>query len=231
MARCTPIPISLTERERSQLEALVRQHTTPQQLATRARVILAAEAGTGVREAAAERRVSRSLVQRWRRRWREREGLALSARLSDDPRSGTPPTFTPEQICTIIALACERAVREEVELARWTHADLAEEAAARGIVESISAHSIGRFLREVDLKPHRVQGWINTPRDGDFETRCRDVCETDRLAHKRAAEGIETRSIDEMTGVQALERAAPTQPARGASSGKRSSTFVTAPSR
>jgi putative transposase len=72
MARCTAIPLSLTHRERTQLEALVRQHTTPQQLALRARIILEAEAGAGVRETAASLQVSRSLVQRWRRRWRER---------------------------------------------------------------------------------------------------------------------------------------------------------------
>jgi transposase len=79
-------------------------------------------------------------------------------------------------------------------------------------VERISAHSVGRFLREVDLKPHRTRGWINTPRDADFASKCQDVCQTYRLAPERAAAGIETRSIDEMTGVQALERAAPTQP-------------------
>jgi transposase len=214
MARCTPIPVALTDRERSQLEALVRQHTTPQQLAMRARIILAADAGHGVRETAASVQVSRSLVQRWRRRWRERADQPVVERLSDDPRAGTPATFTPEQICALIALACEPAMRDGVALARWTHADLAEEATARGIVERISAHSVGRFLREADLKPHRVQGWINTPRDGDFAERCRAVCETYRLAPQRAAAGIETRSIDEMTGVQALERAAPTQPMR-----------------
>jgi hypothetical protein len=43
---------------------------------------------------------------------------------------------------------------------------------------------------------------------------CQDVCEAYRLAPARAAAGSETRSIDEMTGVQALERAAPTLPMR-----------------
>jgi HAMP domain-containing protein len=64
--------ISTTHRERTQLEALVRQHTTPQQLAIRARIIRAAAAGAGVGETAASLQVSRSLVQRWCRRWRER---------------------------------------------------------------------------------------------------------------------------------------------------------------
>ncbi|WP_245969543.1 transposase [Thiocapsa rosea] len=101
-----------------------------------------------------------------------------------------------------------------VPVTHWTHAALAEEVIARGIVTEISAHSIGRFLREVDLKPHRTRGWINSPRDAQFEDKCRDVCETYCLAPERAAAGIQTRNIDEMTGVQALERAAPTLPMR-----------------
>ncbi|HCS92313.1 MAG: IS630 family transposase [Thiohalocapsa sp. PB-PSB1] len=205
---------------------MVRQHKTPQQLATRARIILEADAGRGVSETAAALQVSRSLVQRWRRRWRERADQPLEQRLSDAPRPGTPATFTPEQICALIALACETPVREGVTLTRWTYPDLAAEAIEREIVESISPHSIGRFLREVDLKPHRVEGWINTPRDGDFTERCHDVCETDRLAPERAAEGIETCSIDEMTGVQALERAAPTKPVRPGSAERQEFEYI-----
>jgi transposase len=226
MPLCTPEPVSLTDRERTQLQALVRQHKTPQQLATRARIILEADAGRGVSETAAALQVSRSLVQRWRRRWRERADQPLEQRLSDAPRPGTPATFTPEQICALIALACETPVREGVTLTRWTYPDLAAEAIEREIVESISPHSIGRFLREVDLKPHRVEGWINTPRDGDFTERCHDVCETDRLAPERAAEGIETCSIDEMTGVQALERAAPTKPVRPGSAERQEFEYI-----
>jgi transposase len=71
---------------------------------------------------------------------------------------------------------------------------------------------VGRFLRDVKLKPHRTRGGINTPGDADFAAKCRDVFQTYQLAPERAAAGIETHSIDEMTGVQALERAAPTSP-------------------
>jgi transposase len=177
-------------------------------------IILEADAGRNVSETAARLQVSRSLVQRWRRRWRQRADRTLVQRLADEPRSGTPPTFTAEQICMLIALACETPVRDGVQLARWTYVDLAAEAIEREIVDSISPHSIGRFLREIDLKPHRVEGWINTPRDGDFAARCRAVCDTYQRAPERAAEGIETCSIDEMTGVQALEHAAPTKPVR-----------------
>ena len=59
-----------------------------------------------------------------------------------------------------------------------------------------------------------MRGWLTPKPDEQFEAKCQDICETYRLAGERAAAGIETVSIDEMTGVQALERAAPTLPLR-----------------
>jgi transposase len=214
MARCAAAPVRVTTKHRHRLEAIVRQHHAPRSLVMRARIILMAGAGVGVRETARELDVGRATVQRWRARWRTSEGQAFAERLRDAPRPGTPPTFEPEQICAIIALACESPSDSGRPFTHWTQATLAAAAVGSGIVESISAHSVGRLLREVDLKPHRTRGWINTPRDADFESKCRDVCQTYQLAPERAGTGIETRSIDEMTGVQALERAAPTQPMR-----------------
>lgn len=214
MALCSAVPVSVSTKHRRRLEAIVRQHNAPQSLVLRARIILMADDGSGVRETAETLETGRSTVQRWRKRWRASEGEPFVERLCDAPRPGTPPTFTPEQICEVIALACEPPSENGRPFTHWTHESLAATAVECGIVESISAHSVGRFLREVDLKPHRTEGWINTPRDADFSPKCHDVCETYRLAPQRALAGIETRSIDEMTGVQALERAAPTQPMR-----------------
>ncbi|NCA72765.1 MAG: helix-turn-helix domain-containing protein, partial [Sphingobacteriia bacterium] len=214
MARCVAAPIDLTNKPRHRLEAIVHQHSAPQSLVMRARIILLGATGTGVRETAEQLRLGRATVQRWRARWQATSGRPFRERLADAPRPGTPATFTPEQICAIIALACENPSDTGLPITHWTHSTLAEEAIARGIVTEISSHAIGRFLREVDLKPHRTRGWISSPRDAQFEEKCRDVCETYRLAPERAAAGIQTRSIDEMTGVQALERAAPTLPMR-----------------
>ena len=214
MARCAATPISLSTKDRHRLEAIVRQHHAPQSLVLRARVILLAAAGVGVRETARELGIGRKTVQRWRKRWLASAEQPFAKRLCDAPRPGTPPTFMPEQICQIIALACEPPSESGRPFTHWTHATLAMAASEEGIVESISGHSVGRFLREVRLKPHRTRGWINTPRDTDFAAKCGDICQTYQLAPERAAAGIATRSIDEMTGVQALERAAPTQPMR-----------------
>jgi transposase len=207
-----PAPVPVTDRERQQLESLERQATCPQQLALRVRIILLAGQGIGVRPTADQLGISRSTVQGWRRRWLENPDATVAERLCDAPRSGTPATFSTEQICTIIALACEAPNDSGRAITHWTQWEIADEAMKRGIVESISARSIGRFLKEADLKPHRSQYWLEAKPDAQFAEKCQDICETYRLAPARAAMGIKTTSIDEMTGIQALERIAPTRP-------------------
>ena len=67
--------------------------------------------------------------------------------LADEPRPGTPPTFAPEQIVRIVALACEDPREGSGRaITHWTLLELADEAEKRGIVKSISARSVGRFL-------------------------------------------------------------------------------------
>ena len=62
----------------------------------------------------------------------------------------------------------------------------------------------------MDLQPHRIRSWL-TPPDDDPErvAKIGAICEVYRSAPARATRGERTVSIDEMTGVQALERAAP----------------------
>ena len=67
--------------------------------------------------------------------------------LADEPRPGTPPTFGPEQVVRIVALACENPREESGRpITHWTPPELADEAVKRGIVESILPRSVGRFL-------------------------------------------------------------------------------------
>lgn len=74
MARLSALPIGLVGTERAALESLERAHTTPQQVALRARIILLAGDHAGVRETARRppsrpsgfARSSRSLARTWR---------------------------------------------------------------------------------------------------------------------------------------------------------------------
>ena len=155
--------IVLTAIQRSILQALVRRARCPQAVALRARVLLAA--GQGLENAEIARRLGchRDLVRRWRGRFAEAqqrwEGQTqdweeavwtqkLVELLGDRPRSGAPPTFTAEQLCQIVALACEKRPQDcGRPVTHWTARELADEAIQRHIVVSISPRHVGRFLK------------------------------------------------------------------------------------
>jgi len=135
--------IVLSEVERDELDRLVRAHSTPQQVALRARIILLAADGIGNRDSARRLGVTVQTVRCWRRRWDGAPDLALG----DAPRPGAPPTFTAEQICAILALACEPPEASGVPITHWSQSALAREAVKRRLVETISHGSVGRFLK------------------------------------------------------------------------------------
>ena len=64
-------PVIVEPAQREALEALVRAHSTSQQLALRARMILQAADAVGVRESARELDVWPKTVRYWRGRWRQ----------------------------------------------------------------------------------------------------------------------------------------------------------------
>jgi len=145
-----PAPITLSCEERSELDRLIRSHSTSQHLARRARMIVMAADGVGVGETARQLGVWRKGVSLWRARWLAGGlGQSVVERLQDAPRSGAPATITPEQICAIVALACEKPEESGVPLSQWSASDLAREAVHRGIVTSISPRSVGRFLKRI----------------------------------------------------------------------------------
>jgi transposase len=59
-----------------------------------------------------------------------------------------------------------------------------------------------------------VRGWLTAKPDPEFDTKCADVCTIYKDAAAAAPQDVRTVSVDEMTGVQALERAAPDLPMR-----------------
>jgi transposase len=149
MPRPSAEPIVITPAQGLVLTRLVRAHTTPRKLAERARLILLAAAGIGVRETARQLGIWPKTVRHWQHRWRTAaEALPVAQRLADAPRPGAPATFTPEQICAIVALACEQPAEEsDLPLSHWSRSELARCAVERGIVERISHSSVGRFFK------------------------------------------------------------------------------------
>jgi putative transposase len=153
---------TISERQRVLLEELSRRHGTGQQVALRARLVLATAEQPGT-EVAAEYGVDRDTVGLWRARWQaaqerltaleaadtpERElRAAVAAVLRDAPRPGTPPTFTAPQVIGIVKLACTPPQEADCPCSQWSARELAAAALRQGIVQTISPRTVGRFLK------------------------------------------------------------------------------------
>jgi transposase len=124
-------------------------------------VVLAAADGANNEAVGRQVGVTEDTARTWRRRWAERAEALLAAEaegddaalegivagvLADEPRPGAPATFTPEQLCQLMAVACEPPGDSGRPIGQWTPRELADEAVRRGIVVSISARTVGRFL-------------------------------------------------------------------------------------
>lgn len=195
-------PIVLDDETRKVLEARVRATTTPQRDAVRARIILLAADGVSSRRISKEVGMHESHVAMWRQRFLA-EGIDG---LKDAPRPGRPPTYDAEDRLKIVALATAQRDADEPE-ATWTYEALAE--ALREEV-GISRSQLWRFLDALDIKPHKVRGWLNRREDPEFWDRVRDVCGL----YLSKPESAVVFSVDEKTSIQAKERLTPTSAAK-----------------
>lgn len=147
-----PPMVTLTADARQGLEALVRRHTAAQQVALRARIILSAADGFNNAQMARQLGIEVDTVRLWRQRWLgfqavSLEDLCLEARLTDAPRPGRPARITAEQVCQVIALACEAPTLSGRPISQWTSREVAEEIVTRGIVAHISPRHAARLLK------------------------------------------------------------------------------------
>jgi putative transposase len=146
-----PEALALREQAQKELEALVRRHSIPQQVALRGRMILAAAEGKNNSQIARDLEVCVDTVRSWRTRWIglqavPLEDLSVAERLWDIPRPGKPSHITAEQTCQIVALACEQP--KERPISQWTGREIADEVMARGIIEQISPRHAARVLKK-----------------------------------------------------------------------------------
>ena len=153
-----PPAVEVTAEERADLERLVRRPTTGQQLAERARIVLLAADGLNNCEIARAVGVDVDTVRKWRGRWRGVRAapvaeLSVAARLADAPRSGTPARISAEQVCRIMALACEAPSAAGRPISQWSTTELAAEIRRRGIVERISPRHAARLLKRGICSP------------------------------------------------------------------------------
>lgn len=144
--------VKLSEKERQELERLVNKYQTGQQMALRARIILAANSGQTNTAIAQKHEVKHDTVKLWRNRWVKLQDISLDdlsveQRLSDAPRPGAPARITADQRCRIEALACEKPEASERPITHWTAREIADELKKRQIVENISPRHAARLLK------------------------------------------------------------------------------------
>ena len=159
MKRVEPMPgpkpetIELSEIARQELERLVARHTTGQQKAQRARIILKAAEGKNHAQIGKELKVSVDMARLWRRRWLELQPIALDDlsvedRLEDLPRPGAPSQITADQLCQIEQMACQAPEQAGRPISQWTGREIADELMRRGILERISSRHAARLLKK-----------------------------------------------------------------------------------
>ncbi|MGH9157378.1 MAG: helix-turn-helix domain-containing protein [Acidimicrobiales bacterium] len=174
--------LELSGEERLALETLVRRHTAGQHLALRGRIILAAADGLNQSTIATRLGTTINTVRSWRRRWLGLQMLPLAElsvaeRLADAPRSGSPARITTDQVCRIVALACETPAESARPISQWTGREVAEEVIKRGIVARISPRHAARIL-----KIGRPQA-ASHPLLADARARCGTVAQGRRDQH------------------------------------------------
>jgi len=218
--------LELSCRQRKHLKRLRRQHQLPQCLVWRINIILKAGQGHSNRRIAQQLHKDRRTVQLWRARWvtasaalnqaeeqgyTQREWAALLRTiLSDAPRCGAPSKYSAVQLTRILAVACEHPIVSGRPVTHWTPRELAAEVIKRHIVTTISPRTVGRLLHSGDLKPHRSRYWLTAAariaNPAQFENAVRRVCALYASAPALHKLGVHVISVDEKTGIQALER-------------------------
>lgn len=209
----TPIapPIILSQNARTDLQAIMRAHSTPQSLALRARIVLRAaevDRPTNLHIGHALG-CSNLTVGKWRQRY-----LALGVPgLQDAPRSGRPRTIASPTRVQVISVASTLPQDQDRTVTQWTLDAIVATCLDALHTDALSRSSIWRILHDVDLKPHKRAYWLNS-HDEDFDAKAHTICQLYAKALDAYRQGRLVLCCDEKTGMQVLARKAPTKPAQ-----------------
>ncbi len=123
------------------------------------------------------------------------------------------PLFPPEDRHKVLVLATTPPADVGVPTSHWSLDDLAFQILKDTHYQDMSRSTIARILAAADLQPHRCRYWLKQ-HDPDFEAKALEVCYWYLNALALWDQGELVVSVDEKTGIQALERLYETLPAR-----------------
>ena len=168
--------------------------STPQSLALRSRIVLAAAEGSNNQQIAAALKIPPVTVGKWRRSFAVHgiEGLR------DAPRSGRPPKHDADIRHRVQTRVCQQPDDQS----RWTVRTLAAEL-------GLPASTVHAMLVAAKLQPHRIRTFTFSP-DPDFEAKLLDIVGL----YLNPPENALVLCVDEKPGIQALDRTQPLLPLR-----------------
>jgi transposase len=171
---------------------MVKKRTAPQQQVLRSKIILMTASGVSAKEICKTLKVSKVIVRKWKERFLE-FGLAG---LKDQARSGAPRIHKAGIRHKIAAEACNPPAGKT----HWSIRELAKHLNVnRGIVE--------RVFKEQAIKPHLVKYYHHST-DPEFEEKMLNIIGL----YLNPPENAIILSVDEKTGIQALDRTQPVLP-------------------
>ena len=187
-------PVNLTTQAREQFEQWATAHTTPQQVALRCRIVLAAGRGEDNVAIATAAGVDVKTVALWRKRFAAAgpESLWHVA-----PGRGRKPVYEADKIKAIVEATLHTKPRGKT---HWSCRDMAR---AQGVGKSM----VSDIWRSHNLKPHRVKNF-KLSRDARFVEKLTDVVGL----YLNPPEQAIVLCVDEKTQIQALDRTQPGLP-------------------
>ena len=154
-------PVKIPEDIRSIFSKFAKSRTFPARQVQRAKIILLAADGLDNMQISTQVGIGQDSVSKWRGRFLKSLPLlqevaekdqfhlekAVSSFLNDSPRPGQPSHYTDEQIIKILEIACRNPEESGYEASHWSLNLLVDAVIKEGIVESISAKTVSRFLK------------------------------------------------------------------------------------
>src|SRR5271157_5233179 len=184
----------LSDVEREKLQQWTAAHGTPQQVALRGRIVLAAAAGESDITIAKRLSVNRNTVILWRKRFGD-EGLDGLWDIA--PGRGRKPLYSIDKIAAIVDATLQT---KPAGMTHWSCRTLAQS-------QGVSKSTVNNIWRAHNLQPHRSQTF-KLSRDPRFLEKMTDVVGLYLNPPQQAM----VRCVDEKSQIQALDRTQPGLP-------------------
>lgn len=160
-------PVMIPDAIRPIFSKFAKSRTFPARQVQRAKIILLAADGLDNMQISNQVSLGQDSVSKWRSRFIKKLPLlqevaekdpsslekAVSAFLNDSPRPGQPMHYTDEQIIKILEIACRNPEEYGYETSHWSLNQLVDVVIKEGIVKSVSAKTISRFLKYGENPP------------------------------------------------------------------------------